>query len=86
MSDRTENHFEEIMDLFYCYFKFMGDDFVHNMPLWIAQAYYMKDSSNYFIAAWTELNKIVKYMPKYALQLKEDFHEQGAIRYCFYIC
>jgi hypothetical protein len=33
----------------------------------------MKDSSNYFIAALTELDKIVKYMPKYALQLKEDF-------------
>jgi hypothetical protein len=32
----------------------------------------MKDSNNYFTAALTELNEIVKYMPKYVLQLNED--------------
>jgi hypothetical protein len=64
----------------------MGDNFVTCLYVNCSGIYYMKDSSNYFTAALTELNKIVKYMPKYALQIKEDLQEQGAIRYCFYIC
>jgi hypothetical protein len=56
---------------FVYYFKFLGDDFLSATRLYVncSGIYYTKNSSKYFTATLTELNNIVKYRPKYALQL-----------------